>query len=366
MTGPNWPSSGEIDIVEGVNTQSQNQMTMHTSQGCTLVNQDCQGNQGCAATGGGSSSFGTGLNSAGGGIFATEWTSDSINIWFFSHGSAPGDISGPNPNPSGWGNPTSSFVGGSGCDIDSHFMNNNIIFDTTFCGDWAGNVFFQDSTCSALGASTCQDYVQNNPEAFKESYWAINSLKVYEQGGSTSTAVIAQDTSSSQAISIAQSTQSSSQAISIAQFTPSSSSFPVPETTSSSTLVSSAQITTSSIPQFSLSASITPVSSGSPVNSANFTGTATSGFPINSANGSFVQSTGGATLIATTTVSPAEGSVVMVTETVTADTVVTHTNYPTQSRAGYRGHNGAILPQKRKISHRAARHLQEHAQGAHR
>lgn len=353
MTGPNWPNSGEIDIVEGVNSQSENQMTMHTSQGCTLVNQDCQGNQGCAATGGGSSSYGTGLNSAGGGIFATEWTSDSINIWFFSHGSAPGDISGPNPNPSGWGNPTSSFVGGSGCDIDSHFMNNNIVFDTTFCGDWAGNIFSQDSTCSALGASSCQDYVQNNPEAFKESYWAINSLKVYEQGDSTSTTSIAQDTSSSQAISVAQPT-------------PSSSTFPIPETTSSSALISSVQITTSTIPQPSISASITPVSSGNPINSANFTGTATSGFPINSANSSFVQSTGGAAAIAPTPVSPGEGSVVWVTQTITGEYTVTHTHYPSQFRAAYHGHNGATLPEKRRISHRAARHLQQHANGAHR
>lgn len=328
-------------------------MTMHTSQGCTLVNKDCQGNQGCAATAGGSSSYGTGLNSAGGGIFATEWTSDSINIWFFSHGSAPGDISGPNPNPSGWGNPTSSFVGGSGCDIDSHFMNNNIVFDTTFCGDWAGNVFSQDSTCSALGASSCQDYVQNNPEAFKESYWAINSLKVYEQGDSTSTTSIAQDTSSSQAISVAQPT-------------PSSSTFPVPETTSSSALISSVQITTSTIPQPSISASITPVSSGNPINSANFTGTATSGFPINSANSSFVQSTGGAAAIAPTPVSPGEGSVVWVTQTITGEYTVTHTHYPSQFRAAYHGHNGATLPEKRRISHRAARHLQQHANGAHR
>ena len=352
MTGPNWPSSGEIDIIEGVNAQSQNQMTMHTSQGCTLVSKDCQGNQGCAATGGGSSSYGTGLNSAGGGIYATEWTSDSINIWFFSHGSAPGDISGPNPNPSGWGNPTSSFVGGSGCDIDSHFMNNNIVLDTTFCGDWAGDVFSQDSTCSALGASSCQDYVQNNPGAFKESYWAINSLKVYEQGDSTSSASIAQDTLSSQAISIAQPTPSS-----IA---------PVPETTSSSAFIFTTQITTSSIPQPSLSASITPVSSGIPINSANFTGTATSGFPINSANGSFVQPTGGATPIAPTPVSVVGGSVVMVTETVTADYVVTHTHYPSQFRTVYHGHNGATLPEKRRISHRAARHLQQHAQSAYR
>ena len=337
MTGPNWPSSGEIDIIEGVNSQSENQMTMHTSEGCTLVNKDCQGNQGCSATGGGSSSYGTGLNSAGGGIYATEWTSDSINIWFFSHGSAPGDISGPNPDPSGWGEPTSSFVGGSGCDIDSHFMNNNIVFDTTFCGDWAGNVFSQDSTCSALGASSCQDYVQNNPGAFKESYWAINSLKVYEQGDSTSTASIAQDTSSSQAISIAQSTPS---------FT--------------------AQVTTASTTQPSFGASITPVSSGSPVNSANFTGTATSGFPINSVNSSFVQFTGSATPVAPTPLSPTEGSVVVVTQTITGDYVVTHTNYPTQFRGAYHGHNGATFPEKRRISHRAARHLQQHANGAHR
>ena len=331
MTGPNWPNSGEIDIVEGVNSQSENQMTMHTSQGCTLVNKDCQGNEGCAATGGGSGSYGTGLNSAGGGIFATEWTSDSINIWFFSHGSAPSDISGPNPNPSGWGDPRSSFVGGSGCDIDSHFMNNNIVFDTTFCGDWAGNVFSQDPTCSALGASSCQDYVQNNPEAFKESYWAINSLKVYEQGDSSSTASITEETSSSQAISIAQPT-------------PSSSAVPIFETTSSPAFISTP------IPQPSLGA----------------TGTATSGLPINSANGSFVQFTGSATPIAPTPVSLTESSVVWVTQTVTGNYVVTHTNYPTQFRAAYHGHNGATLPEKRRISHRAARHLQQHANGAHR
>lgn len=50
-------------------------------------------------------------------------------------------------------------------------------------GDWAGQVFSDDSTCSAL-ASSCEDYVQNNPQAFAESYWAVNSLKVYSEDGS--------------------------------------------------------------------------------------------------------------------------------------------------------------------------------------
>lgn len=196
MTGPNWPNSGEIDIIEGVNTASQDQMTMHTSAGCTLAGSDCQGNNGCPIKPDTANDYGTNFNNANGGVYAMEWTSGAINIWFFPRGSVPGDISGPNPNPSGWGAATASFVGGSGCDIDSHFMNNNIVFDTTFCGDWAGAVWGQDSTCSAL-AGTCQDYVQNHPEAFAESYWTVNSLKVYQDDGSAPAALEAVASSSS-------------------------------------------------------------------------------------------------------------------------------------------------------------------------
>ncbi|KAF8757738.1 WD domain, G-beta repeat [Rhizoctonia solani] len=34
--GPSWPNGGEIDILEGVHNQESNQMTLHTSSGCTL------------------------------------------------------------------------------------------------------------------------------------------------------------------------------------------------------------------------------------------------------------------------------------------------------------------------------------------
>ncbi|KAI4271340.1 MAG: hypothetical protein LQ337_006086 [Flavoplaca oasis] len=182
MTGPNWPNNGEIDIIEGVNNQVQNQMTLHTGPGCALAGSSCEGGPGCAIKPEGSNNYGTDLNNAGGGVYAMEWTSGSINIWFFPRNSIPSDVSGPNPNPSTWGAATASFVGGESCNIDQHFKNNHIVFTTTFCGDWAGGVWSQDGTCSAQ-AGTCQEYVQNHPEAYADAYWTINSLKVYQDNG---------------------------------------------------------------------------------------------------------------------------------------------------------------------------------------
>ena len=195
--GPNWPSSGEIDIIEGVNDQSTNEVTLHTSSGCTmsnagsasgstLANANCNagnGNDGCSQSTASTQGYGTGFNDIGGGVYAMDWTSSAISIYFFPRGSIPSDITSGNPNPSGWGAPQAMFSGPS-CDIDAYFMNHNIVFDTTFCGDWAGSVWSSDATCSAL-ASTCQDYVANNPGDFVDAYWLINSLKVYQQSGSS-------------------------------------------------------------------------------------------------------------------------------------------------------------------------------------
>jgi hypothetical protein len=40
-------------------------------------------------------------------------------------------------------------------------------------------VWSNDTTCRAK-APTCQSFVQNNPSAFAEAYWSINSLQVYQ------------------------------------------------------------------------------------------------------------------------------------------------------------------------------------------
>jgi hypothetical protein len=37
------------------------------------------------------------------------------------------------------------------------------------------------STCAATTkVATCEEYVRNNPRAFANAYWLINSVKVYQ------------------------------------------------------------------------------------------------------------------------------------------------------------------------------------------
>ncbi|KAI1043486.1 hypothetical protein LB505_011245 [Fusarium chuoi] len=198
MFGPNWPTSGEIDILEGVNTQTENKISLHTGPGCSITNdgttqgttlesENCDSAgaaAGCGQNTSDNQNYGDGFNDIGGGVYATEWTSDHIAVWFFHRGRIPQDIQSGNPTPSSWGPPAAKFNGGKGCNIDDHFKENNIVFDTTFCGDWAGSpdVWGKNPETSSLG--DCKDYVANNPADFKNAYWLVNSIKVYVQGGS--------------------------------------------------------------------------------------------------------------------------------------------------------------------------------------
>lgn len=115
MNGPNWPNGGEIDILEGVNAFSENQVSLHTGDGCTMPSSLNSGqtgqlttgsydsyncasyatsNQGCGVRAvGDESSYGPGFNSIGGGVYArksfscrartfeTNWDSVSGSIW---------------------------------------------------------------------------------------------------------------------------------------------------------------------------------------------------------------------------------------------------------------------------------------------
>ena len=192
--GPQWPSSGEIDILEGVNSATTTQYTLHAGSGCRveatgpLEESDCnadEGKKGCGVKSTDPQTFGTGFNAIGGGVYIAEWTSEAISIWFFPRGSpqatalaAHNDTAGP--DVASFGPPATRFTG---CDFDAHFKQHNLVFNTALCGDWAGNqqVWQADETCSKL-APTCQDYVTANPGAFTQAYWLVNRVAVFQQG----------------------------------------------------------------------------------------------------------------------------------------------------------------------------------------
>ncbi|XHG03803.1 hypothetical protein AWENTII_007091 [Aspergillus wentii] len=115
-----------------------------------------------------------------------EWTSEFIKIWFFPRKSIPESITKGNPDPSTFGTPMGNMQGG--CDVEKRFTAQKFILDTTFCGDWAGGVF-GESGCPMSDSSSpiksCVNYVAENPAVYKEAYWEINSIKVYQAGSKT-------------------------------------------------------------------------------------------------------------------------------------------------------------------------------------
>lgn len=188
--GPDWPYHGEIDIIEGVHDSTANLQTLHTSSDCSMPadgssftgswqSTNCDvwqtGNAGCSIQG---ASYGAPFNANQGGVYAMEWANDHIQVFFFPRGSIPSDVLSLSPRPETWGKPTGYWPLGSNC-AASHFDSHQIIFDNTFCGDWAGNTFA--SACPQLASQTCNSYVQNNPAAFQDAYWLINTLRVYEK-----------------------------------------------------------------------------------------------------------------------------------------------------------------------------------------
>lgn len=219
-----WPQAGEIDILEGVNDYTSNAVTLHTTTGCAVDNStanattpatgqtsqdmpylgsmstdncdvkaaDQDKNVGCSIKApkpespGGLPTYGTDFNNAGGGVYALEWTSDSISAWFFPRNSsvlsqnfAGNTTANSTLDPATFGTPLAKFQG-SGCDFNERFKDMKIIFNTAFCGDWAGKIW--DDSCKAkTKAATCEEYVQNNPEVFADSYWEIAGLKWYQK-----------------------------------------------------------------------------------------------------------------------------------------------------------------------------------------
>ncbi|KAJ5209367.1 hypothetical protein N7449_003746 [Penicillium cf. viridicatum] len=191
--GKNWPADGEIDIIEGVNMADHNEIVMHTAGTCSLTDTDMTGSVNATGCGedlgtvgckieGHEGSYGTSFNKQKGGVYTLQWTDDFLKIWYFPRSSIPASITSGKPDVTEFGTPMALVQ--ESCDVATAFKSQSFIFDVTFCGDWAGGVY-GDSGCPMTGGDSfqsCHNYVANNPAQFKETYWEINSVKIYQAG----------------------------------------------------------------------------------------------------------------------------------------------------------------------------------------
>lgn len=163
-TSPNYTIAGDSNAETG---------TLEATNCAYYVNGGGNG-VGCGVSDPRTSSYGAGFNSIGGGVYAMQWTSDFIKVWFFPRGTVPYDIDSKTPNPSGWGLPV-AYLWQNGDSVDDHFVDHSIIFDTTFCGGYAGvasvwNTTDPSTSCAVkTGYSTCNAYVGAQPSAFKDA-----------------------------------------------------------------------------------------------------------------------------------------------------------------------------------------------------
>ncbi|KIO17495.1 hypothetical protein M407DRAFT_32838 [Tulasnella calospora MUT 4182] len=175
-----WPTSGEIDIIEGVNDEVPNASVLHTSpnHACpqsdssmddrgVLVSEKCTSavgdRAGCRVNHDTDKSYGPELNAVGGGCSAMERTSHFVNVWFWARDdeNVPDDVK----DAATWKQTTLAT-------LDVAIKPQKNIINLSLCGDWAGNAY--PSTCP----STCVDHVNNDPAAFKDAYWDIASLTI--------------------------------------------------------------------------------------------------------------------------------------------------------------------------------------------
>jgi hypothetical protein len=207
FTGANWPYDGEIDVVEGVSLYNRNIYSVHTGSGCTISDAavssikgadivkkggtNCDANVDTAACGfsdKSTSTFGPGFNAAGGGVFALEFGTAGISMWFFQTGKVPSDITSGAPAPSTWGSPRMS-VPAATCSPTTYFSDLMLVVDTNLAGVFTESVWAsegaggQSKSCKAqTGVATAAEYVKNHGAAFGEAaQWQINGFYVYNK-----------------------------------------------------------------------------------------------------------------------------------------------------------------------------------------
>ncbi|KAF8998142.1 hypothetical protein BDQ17DRAFT_1428632 [Cyathus striatus] len=180
QVGGEWPRGGCIGTFEALNKEISSQMMLYTEGKCnasssnsnqnqaSIVNTtDCSGSEGCITTNAGFPSFGPEFNSAGGGVYITEFAFNGISIWFFPRNNIP-----PNWAPSICGLE----------DFTQVFLPQSLAIEIALCDDLSNARYNQ--TCSP---GNCQkETAFGNGSNFSEAYFEIGSVQVFNQTNVTS------------------------------------------------------------------------------------------------------------------------------------------------------------------------------------
>ncbi|KAI0092215.1 concanavalin A-like lectin/glucanase domain-containing protein [Irpex rosettiformis] len=193
-----WPDQGEIDIVEGINKMTANQMALHASAGCnaatgtnainqpSITNCNATSKSGCTVPEKQPNSYGESFASAGGGVWATQFDVSGIYIWFWSRANVPKSITTATNSIdiSSWGNPSAAFPSSS-CNIPQIFGPQQLIVDITLCGAWAGMSSLFGPSCAPSGNQTdpnlcyITDVINNGTSDYATAYFEFNSIRTY-------------------------------------------------------------------------------------------------------------------------------------------------------------------------------------------
>ncbi|KAK0230110.1 glycoside hydrolase family 16 protein [Armillaria fumosa] len=196
-TDAEWPMFGEIDIVEGINLQTDNRMSLHHNDSSCVqpanpaqtgqtFNSNCSnggGGVGCTISETKPNSYGEGFAQNGGGAFALQFDVSGAFIWFWPRENIPKSLtsatSTSNMDTTDWSLPSASFPS-SGCNLQKLFSPQKLILETTLCGDWAGvpNIF--NTQCPGNCVRRVQDYVAGpGSPTYDNAYFEISYLRTY-------------------------------------------------------------------------------------------------------------------------------------------------------------------------------------------
>lgn len=206
VNSTDWPSSGELDIIENINGQKLIYNTLHTCpQMCDSEWNDDGKIINCANAKAGDPNSGCSGEAyeidSPQGTFACLWEKDRIKFYYWTADEDVRYEGGPlsaDPNPDLWSgknlkNKVQLLETDNSCNNASHgdwqckscegsnhclFRNMKMIFNITLCGSWAGNLF--DETPNAL--NNCKEFIFGegksiiNDQFFKIEYVAVKKI----------------------------------------------------------------------------------------------------------------------------------------------------------------------------------------------